>query len=66
MYYLFFPLMLLGLPIAILASLLGMKFGDGTGNESGMAEFFVFSFHAGIGVIVAVIVIGLTIYAVMK
>ena len=57
MQILFLPLMFLGLPVAIIAAICGKRFGDGTGNESGMAEFFAFSYGAGIVLALIILVV---------
>lgn len=44
----FLLLVILGVPNALILSLLGINLGDGTGNESGIAGFFGLSFIFGV------------------
>lgn len=58
------PFMFVGLVVGFIpASILGfcglMKFGDGTGNESGLAEFAAKSCWVGWGIIVVSVIITL-------
>lgn len=61
-----FPFMILAvivgfIPTAILGFLGLLKFGDGTGNESGIAEFMAKSAWVGFAIIVLFFVIGVTV-----
>lgn len=57
---LFWALVVLGSPLAILAALCGLKLGDGTGNESSFASFAAFSAVVG-GVLGTLIVLAIIV-----